>query len=410
MQKINPPHAYQSDPYWYYLAGLPLALFPWIFVILFASWGAWLKNSPQAFKNRRQENAGAWLFLLILTHLAVFSLLKNKSFSNLVTVAPFFAVLFAKSLLDFSKLRSKIFFGILSVLTVLSGIFFIVFEFHAYILEYLPNLWNLPGEIPAFIEVATKNTHFGLTAMGALFILLGILLWYVVKRQFTGGSILVYTIGAILALQPLNFLVAPQLGTILSTKNHAYQMAKTHKEENAVPAAYALYPDVFTYYYNEALNPETHSRAMITQIESIEALTDFLLNNSKVVLAISESEFEKLPYKNEAAILDYKQWIENQYVILTLWNISSHKPALNTNSHNQLIENNILNNSDGLLTQEDKNAIIDPDTANSGAEPENTEDYAKTDAATEASFGTEEQNQAPTEESETETQAQPLVL
>ena len=154
-------------------------------------------------------------------------------------------------------------------------------------------------------------------------------------------------------------------------------MAKTHKEENAVPAAYALYPDVFTYYYNEALNPETHSRAMITQIESIEALTDFLLNNSKVVLAISESEFEKLPYKNEAAILDYKQWIENQYVILTLWNISSHKPALNTNSHNQLIENNILNNSDGLLTQEDKNAIIDPDTANSGAEPENTEDYAK---------------------------------
>ena len=183
MQKINPPHAYQSDPYWYYLAGLPLALFPWIFVILFASWGAWLKNSPQAFKNRRQENAGAWLFLLILTHLAVFSLLKNKSFSNLVTVAPFFAVLFAKSLLDFSKLRSKIFFGILSVLTVLSGIFFIVFEFHAYILEYLPNLWNLPGEIPAFIEVATKNTHFGLTAMGALFILLGILLWYVVKTS-----------------------------------------------------------------------------------------------------------------------------------------------------------------------------------------------------------------------------------
>ncbi len=410
MQKINPPHAYQSDPYWYYLAGLPLALFPWIFVILFASWGAWLKNSPQAFKNRRQENAGAWLFLLILTHLAVFSLLKNKSFSNLVTVAPFFAVLFAKSLLDFSKLRSKIFFGILSVLTVLSGIFFIVFEFHAYILEYLPNLWNLPGEIPAFIEVATKNTHFGLTVMGALFILLGILLWYVVKRQFTGGSILVYTIGAILALQPLNFLVAPQLGTILSTKNHAYQMAKTHKEENAVPAAYALYPDVFTYYYNEALNPETHSRATITQIENIEALTDFLLNNSKVVLAISESEFEKLPYKNEAAILDYKQWIENQYVILTLWNISSHKPALNTNSHNQLIENNILNNSDGLLTQEDKNAIIDPDTANSDAELENTEDYAKTDAAPEASFGTEEQNQAPTEEPETKTQDQTLVL
>ena len=187
-------------------------------------------------------------------------------------------------------------------------------------------------------------------------------------------------------------------------------MAKTHKEKNAVPAAYALYPDVFTYYYNEALNPETHSRATITQIENIEALTDFLLNNSKVVLAISESEFEKLPYKNEAAIIDYKQWIENQYVILTLWNISSHKPALNTNSHNQLIENNILNNSDGLLTQEDKNAIIDPDTANSGAEPENTEDYAKTDAAPEASFGTEEQNQAPTEEPETETQDQPLVL
>lgn len=410
MQKINPPHAYQSDPYWYYLAGLPLALFPWIFVILFASWGAWLKNSPQAFKNRRQENAGAWLFLLIFTHLAVFSLLKNKSFSNLVTVAPFFAILFAKSLLDFSKLRSKIFFGILSVLTVLSGIFFIVFEFHAYILEYLPNLWNLPKEIPAFIEVATKNTHFGLTAMGALFILLGILLWYVVKRQFTGGSILVYTIGAILALQPLNFLVAPQLGTILSTKNHACQMAKTHMEENAVPASYALYPDVFTYYYNEALNPETYSRATITQIESIEALTDFLLNNSKVVLAISESDFEKLPYKNEAVILDYKQWIENQYVILTLWNISSHKPALNTNNRNQLIENNILNNSDGLLTQEDKNAIINPDTANPDASLENTEAPAKTNAAPETSIGTDEQNQAPTEEPETEPQEQVLVL
>lgn len=326
IRNYTPLSAFKNEPYWYYLAGLPFALFPWVFIILFASWGKWLKNSPQAFKNRKASNASAWLILLMITHLLVFSLLKDKSFSNLVTVIPFFAILFAKSLLNFSSLRSKIFFGFLAILTSLCGIFFIVLEFHGYILEYLPNLWILPKEIPAFVEVLTQNTHFGLTAMGTILILLGVLLLYGVNRQFAGGSVLIYTIVIILTLQPVNLLVAPQLGTVFSTKNHAYEMAKVHQNEGAIPASYNIYPDVFTYYYNEALDKTAYSKAIIAEFNDIDTLTDFLLNNDKVILALSEKDFEQLPYKNEATVLDYKQWIEHQYIILTSWNMAAHKP------------------------------------------------------------------------------------
>lgn len=349
IQNFTPLSAFKSEAYWYYLAGLPLALFPWVFIILFASWGSWCKNIPAAFKSRKENNASAWLIFLILTHLGIFSLFKDKSFSNLVTVIPFFAILFAKSLLNFGSLRSKIFFGFLALLTSLCGIFFIVLEFHGYILEYLPDLWILPKEIPAFVEVLTTNTYFGLTTMGAILILLGVLLWYGVKRQFAGGSLLIYTIGIILMLQPLNLLIAPQMGTVFSTKNHAYAMAKVHQEDGAIPASYNIYPDVFTYYYNEALDKNTYSKATIAEFNSIEPLTEFLLNNDKVILAISEKDFEQLPYKNEAAILDYKQWIEHQYIILTYWNISSHKPGFENSSGEDTLA-------------EDKNTVINSDT------------------------------------------------
>lgn len=348
------------EPYWYYLAGLPFALFPWIFIFLFASWGSWLKNTPKAFKERKENNAGAWLILLIITHLGIFSLFQDKNFSNLVTVIPFFAILFAKSLLGFSPLRSKIFFGFLALLTSLSGIFLLILEFHGYILEYLPNLWILPKEIPAFIEVLTTNTYFGISTMGGILILLGILLWYGVKRQCAGGSLLIYTIGIILTLQPLNLLVAPQLGTVFSTKNHAYEMAAVHQKEGAVPASYNIYPDVFTYYYNEALDKTAYSKATIAQFNSIEPLTEFLLNTDKVILAVPEKDFQQLPYKNEATILAYKQWIEHQYIILTYWNISSHKPSMETNPNAMILDENSIGNSEELLTKEDKEAILVP--------------------------------------------------
>lgn len=415
IQNYTPLSAFKTEPYWYYFAGLPFALFPWVFIILFASWGQWLKNSPQAFKNRKASNASAWLLLLLLTHLVIFSLLKDKSFSNLVTVIPFFAILFAKSILGFSPLRSKIFFGFLAILTSLCGIFFIVLEFHGYILEYLPNLWILPKEIPVFVEVLTKNTSFGLTVMGAILILLGVLLWYGVNRQFAGGSVLIYTLGIILTLQPLNLLLAPQLGTVFSTKNHACEMAKVHQKEGAIPASYNIYPDVFTYYYNEALDSTTYSKTTIAEINDIDALTDFLLNNDNVILAISERDFEQLPYKNEATVLEYKQWIEHQYIILTSWNMAAHKPNFEKNT--QQTNEEILNNPEEAPVQKDTDKSTENSSAASDepaeltqenpAEPENAGQAAPAaDAEQNAAQNSEqsaEQNAGPnTEQTNTE--------
>ncbi len=410
-QIFTPLSSLKTGPYWYYLAGLPLALFPWVFIILFASWCSWFKNVPQTFKTRKENNASAWLILLILTHLGIFSLLKDKSFSNLVTVIPFFAILFANSLLNFSALRSKIFFGFLALLTSLCGIFFILLEFHGYILEYLPDLWILPKEIPAFVEVLTTNTYFGLTTMGAILILLGVLLWYGVNRQFVGGTLLIYAIGIILTLQPLNLLVAPQMGTIFSTKNHAYAMAKVHQEEGAIPASYNIYPDVFTYYYNEALDKNTYSKATIAEFDSIEPLTEFLLNNDKVILAISEKDFQKLPYKNEATILDYKQWIEHQYIILTYWNISSNKPNLEESSNETAADRKDI---DGELTPKDSASSAVNAESSETAEPEqaeNAQENAQTPEEQERNINSDEaqsseQNEAQSEQNELKEQAE----
>lgn len=406
IQNYTPLSAFKTEPYWYYLAGLPFALFPWVFIILFASWGKWLKNSPQAFKNRKASNASAWLILLLITHLVIFSLLKDKSFSNLVTVIPFFAILFAKSILDFSPLRSKIFFGFLAVLTSLCGIFLLVLEFHGYILEYLPNLWILPKEIPAFVEVLTQNTSFGLTAMGAILILLGVLLWYGVNRQFAGGSVLIYTIGIILTLQPLNLLLAPQLGTVFSTKNHAYEMAKIHQNEGAIPASYNIYPDVFTYYYNEALDSTAYSKATIANLNDIDALTDFLLNNDNVILAVSERDFEQLPYKNEATVLEYKQWIEHQHIILTSWNMAAHKPNFEKNSPETSEE--ISSNAEELPVSNSTGADTDNSNAASDEPVKLTQEKPADENANQAEPAPDtEQNPAQNSEQTNEKAAEP---
>lgn len=398
IQKIFPEQTWQNDPHWYYLAGLPLALFPWIFAVFFGAWGTWFKNLGKTFKNRKTENAGAWLVLLIATHIGFFSLFGDKNFASLVTVLPFFAILFAKSVLNFSALKSKIFYALLSLLTVLCGLALILFEFHAYILEFLPNLFQLPAKIPAFVEAASTNTGFGLTAMGAVFILLGILLWYFVNRRFPGACALVYALGIIIALQPLNILVAPQLGSVLSTKNHAYQMAEARLNQNAVPASYKIYPDIFTYYYNEALDKTTYSKAVVANLATLDALTDFLLSNDKVILAVAKDEFDKLPYKNEAVILDCKQWIENRYVILTLWNIASHKPILNETEQDSLVDANIIPNSENLLNQEDKDEIMaDPKNTDPAQIPQTLPYLEKDSPIPDAAVLPEQNGQEPTE-------------
>lgn len=376
LNKLFPELAYKTDPYWFYAAGLPFALFPWVFIILFGAWEKWIANSVKAFKARKEDNASAWLIFIFIAHLGFFSLFKDKSFAYLTSIVPVFSILCANTLLNLSELRSRLFFAFIAFLTVISGIFLILFEFQGYILEFLPNLWILPKEIPAFIDTATTNTHFGLTAAGAVFIALGLLILYVVKRQYAGGTLLVYSFGVIVAMQPLLYLVAPQLSTVFSTKNHAYEMAKATQESGAVPASYNIYPDVFTYYYNEGLNSEVYGQKTVTQIESVEKLTEFLLNNDTVILAISEKDFETLPYKNEAKVLDYKQWIENRHIILTLWQISANKPAAETNERQeQIINNKILPNSENLLDDYDKNIIMDlppeeENPADSGFVPE----------------------------------------
>lgn len=316
-----------SKPLWYYGFSLVLIALPWFLLFFFVNWLQNLKSIPVYFKTRKENASTAWLIWILLTTLVLLTFTHNKQFVNLMPLMPVLAILFAKILMSLSPLKSKFFYVIFAFLLFFLGLLFLLFEFHALIFEYLPEIWILPEEIPTYIAVATTNTHFGMAVMGGIFILTAFILWKFTRKTLACGALLVSSIWLIIAVQPFSMLVAPQLDAVLSPKTQATLLAE-YTLKGYIPASFQVYPNVYTYYYNEALLQKEkvendnfiYPQKSILNLETTQDLYQFLNTNPKVILAITVEEYNSLPNKVHAKELQ-RQWLESKEVAITLWEV-----------------------------------------------------------------------------------------
>lgn len=323
---------HHAAPWWYYLAALPLVCLPWIFLALFVNWWAAAKSLPEAWKNRRENGGRMWLWIVFLSGFALLSAVSGKIAIYLLPVLPALAIVAAHALLKLSPGRSRWFFMSVGIFLTILGLALALVQVAPYLLPYLPETWTT--SLPAIARAYMENTR-GLVLMGLVAMVFGIALLRFTRRSLPGGALLLTTLGIICLMQPYALVVAPSLDTMLSPRAQAKVMAQ-QAQEGFFPAAYRVYPGIYSYYMNEEMlrsglaadadpNAARDSAGLIARwpnatvrdLPDDDALRALLREQPRVVIAMREKDW--LKWGAWDANVVHRQWIVDQpYVLITL--------------------------------------------------------------------------------------------
>lgn len=313
---------HHAAPWWYYLAALPLVCLPWVFLIFFVNWWAVGKNLPDAWKKRRENGGRMWLWIIFLSGLALLSAVSGKIAIYLLPVLPALAIVAARAMLRLTPARSRWFFFCVGVFWALLGLTLALAQAIPYLLPYLPENW---ATLPAIALAYMENTS-GLVFMGLVAIVFGVALLRFSRRSLPGGALLLTSMGTLCLMQPYALVVAPSLDTMLSPRAQAEVMA-AQMQEGFSPAAYRVYPGIYSYYVNEALaqapaaagqaSDSSAKYATVVDLEDDAALSAFLREHPRVVIAMREKDW--LKWGAFGAKVVHRQWIVDQpYILMTL--------------------------------------------------------------------------------------------
>ncbi len=185
----------QGRDAWIIFATLAILWLPWTLLILFLPWERIGKFLRRIGSNRRECPGQGWLWCSLLIGLIVYALLGALSPLLLPPLLPPLAILTAQGLLGIGTRRSKAFFLILSVLLALLGILYAVIAIYPLLLGSLPPL------LAAIQPVSLPLKEAVVPVAG--FLIFALLLWKVVDRARPDGSLLAFTILALLLAAPL---------------------------------------------------------------------------------------------------------------------------------------------------------------------------------------------------------------
>jgi len=236
-------HAYTGAPleqdWWFYLAALPVIWMPWILLPLFVNWFAALRGIPACFRNRKTEGGSSWLWIWLVTGVAMLTLVQTKNPIYVLPLLAPLAVLTARSLLKLSAGGSRCFFGLSAAILAVAGLALVLFDVYPFIREYVPAEWQayLPAALLPWVE-AIDGTMY----MGAILIVTAVVLLSLTRLALPGGSLLITALGMMLLIQPYHWFVTPSMGKILSPVTQAAATADQPKEAlaPAAPAAPAV--------------------------------------------------------------------------------------------------------------------------------------------------------------------------
>ncbi len=198
-----PPYWPLQTPWWT-LAILFGALVPWLMAPIFSPWFSILKNSFQSLKNSRTTNSGStWLYLVGVVGIAILILQKNDAPLAALPLLPVFGLILGKTMANFSKVGSSLFFLILALILLVVGVAITIISIPATASYWTPYCSEQ-------LANALKNIY-GLPIISALFIITSLILIRFTQRTSPQGSMLVVALFGILAVQPFTLFVAPSL-------------------------------------------------------------------------------------------------------------------------------------------------------------------------------------------------------
>lgn len=301
------------QPWWYYLAALPVMWLPWILVILFVNWFAALRGIPAAWKSRRERGGSSWLWIWLVTGAAMLSLVQAKmSVYALPLLAPL-AVLTGRSVMRLTPGRSRCFFSLVSVLIALAGLALVALEAFPVVRPYIGSY--LPA-VPAMADPWLDALH-GTMYMGGVLILLAVALLFFTRLALPGGALLITAFGMIVMLLPYQAFVAPSMDKILSPRAQAEAMAAKVKEGYA-PAAFDVYPGAYAWHLNLLL-PQQQGRLAVPDLATPAERDAWLKAHPMTVMAMPESDWKAWTDKpSDAAVLLTSWMVHKPYVVVAV--------------------------------------------------------------------------------------------
>ena len=318
------PH---TQPWWYYLAALPLMWLPWILIVLFVNWLAAMRGIPAAWKSRKTDGGSCWLWIWLVSGVAILSAVSSKiAVYALPLLAPL-AVLTARSLLKLTPGRSRWFFRLTSLILFLAGLALVLVDVFPLVRAYIPNGWLPP--FPPVVDAWLEALH-GTAIMGSILILLALVLIAAVCLAQPGGALLVTTIGMVAMVVPYELVVAPSLNAILSPRSQAEAMLEKVKDGYA-PAAFKVYRGAYAWHLNQLAGfPDTLLN--VPDLKDTAALNAWLAQNPKAVIAMPEKEWDAWTDKPSTASVLLHSWMVDQPYVVTAMDVTPPAPHPEANS------------------------------------------------------------------------------
>ena len=316
------PHA---QPWWYYLAALPLMWLPWILIVLFVNWLAAIRGIPAAWKRRKTDGGSCWLWIWFVSGVAILSAVPSKiAIYALPLLAPL-AVLTARSLLKLTPGRSRWFFRLVSLILFLAGLALVLVELFPLVRGYIPDGW-LPA-VPPLVDAWLDALH-GTAIMGGILMLLALILLIAVCLSQPGGALLVTTIGMVAMVVPYELIVAPSLNAILSPRAQAEAMLEKVKDGYA-PAAFKVYRGAYAWHLNQVAGfPDTLLN--VPDLKDAASLNAWLAQNPRSVIAMPEKEWDAWTDKPSTASVLLRSWMVNKPYVVTAMDATPPAPRPET--------------------------------------------------------------------------------
>lgn len=302
-----------AEPWWYYLAAVPVIWLPWILVVLFVNWFAVLRGIPSAWKTRRTDGGSSWLWIWLVSGLAMLSVVQSKMAVYALPLLAPLAVLTGRSILRLTAGRSRCFFSLASALLALAGLALVIIEVYPVVSPYIGSY--LPS-VPVVAVPWLENLD-GTMYMGGILILLAVVLLFFTRLALPGGALLVTAVGMMLMLQPYQAFVAPSMDRLLSPRPQAEVMASKLAEGYA-PAAFNVYPGAYAWHLN-LLAPQQEGRLAVPDLATADDRDAWLKAHPKTVMAMPEADWNAWTDKPAGSELLLTAWmVHKPYVVAAI--------------------------------------------------------------------------------------------
>ncbi|MEG2173218.1 MAG: hypothetical protein RRY29_08135, partial [Desulfovibrionaceae bacterium] len=201
-----------QDPWWLYFARLPMALAPWMLILLFIPWGrvcttAWPKLKASRSALFGESSGAAWLWIALCLGGLYLTATSSKPCLAFVPLLPLAALLLAKALMNLPQANSRIFFLVLACMFALVAVGLGAFSIPL-------SLTFLSPYMSEFLLKALKNIH-GLPIMAGVCAFAALILWKFTRRSLPGGALIVTVLLVTMLIQPAVLMVSPSLQGIV---------------------------------------------------------------------------------------------------------------------------------------------------------------------------------------------------